>query len=98
MVWPRYDLISVAVPRPSQATVTRHSAPKAGWPRLGAPIKVDWERLYRIVDVMLAIAAGRGVTPAQIESSTSIRQSFRRSRPSPTPGVAQAVQFASIIV
>jgi aryl-alcohol dehydrogenase-like predicted oxidoreductase len=32
---------------------------------LGAPIKVDWERLYRIVDVMLAIAAGRGVTPAQ---------------------------------
>ena len=33
---------------------------------LGAPIKVDWERLYRIVDVMLAIAAGRGVTPAQV--------------------------------
>jgi aryl-alcohol dehydrogenase-like predicted oxidoreductase len=32
---------------------------------LGAPIKVDWERLYRIVDVMLEIAAGRGVTPAQ---------------------------------
>jgi len=33
---------------------------------LGAPIKVDWERLYRIVDVMLEIAAGRGVTPAQV--------------------------------
>jgi len=33
---------------------------------LGAPIKVDWERLYRIVDVMVAIAAGRGATPAQV--------------------------------
>jgi aryl-alcohol dehydrogenase-like predicted oxidoreductase len=33
---------------------------------LGAPIKVDWERLYRIVDVMLAVAAARGVTPAQV--------------------------------
>jgi aryl-alcohol dehydrogenase-like predicted oxidoreductase len=33
---------------------------------LGAPIKVDWERLYRIVDVMLEVAAGRGVTPAQV--------------------------------
>jgi len=33
---------------------------------LGAPIDVDWERLYRIVDAMLAVAAGRGVTPAQV--------------------------------
>ena len=33
---------------------------------LGAPIKVDWERLYRTVDVMLAIAAARDVTPAQV--------------------------------
>lgn len=33
---------------------------------LGAPIKVDWERLYRIVDVMVAIAAERGATPAQV--------------------------------
>jgi len=33
---------------------------------LGAPIAVDWERLYRIVDVMLAIAGERGVTPAQV--------------------------------
>ena len=33
---------------------------------LGTPIQVDWERLYRIVDVMLAVAAGRSVTPAQV--------------------------------
>ena len=33
---------------------------------LGAPITVDWERLYRIVDVMQAIASERGVTPAQV--------------------------------
>ncbi|MGD0046872.1 MAG: aldo/keto reductase [Bryobacteraceae bacterium] len=33
---------------------------------LGAPIKVDWERLFRIVDAMIEIAAGRGVTPAQV--------------------------------
>ena len=33
---------------------------------LGAPIVVDWERLYRIVDVMLAIAGERGVTPPQV--------------------------------
>jgi len=33
---------------------------------LGAPIVVDWERLYRIVDVMQAIAGERGVTPAQV--------------------------------
>jgi aryl-alcohol dehydrogenase-like predicted oxidoreductase len=33
---------------------------------LGAPIKVDWERLYRIVDIMLEVAKGRGVTPAQV--------------------------------
>ena len=33
---------------------------------LGPPFSVDWERLYRIVEVMLAIAAERGVTPAQV--------------------------------
>jgi len=33
---------------------------------IGAPIDVDRERLYRIVDVMLAIAGARGVTPAQV--------------------------------
>ena len=33
---------------------------------LGSPIQVDWERLYRIVDVMMAIAGARGVTPAQV--------------------------------
>ena len=33
---------------------------------LGAPIKVDWERLFRIVDAMVAVAAGRNVTPAQV--------------------------------
>jgi aryl-alcohol dehydrogenase-like predicted oxidoreductase len=47
----------------------RRDAPQPSEGRLavlGAPIKVDWERLYRIVDVMLAIAAGRGVTPAQV--------------------------------
>jgi aryl-alcohol dehydrogenase-like predicted oxidoreductase len=33
---------------------------------LGSPIEVNWERLYRIVDVMLEIAATRGVTPAQV--------------------------------
>jgi aryl-alcohol dehydrogenase-like predicted oxidoreductase len=32
----------------------------------GAPIEVDWERLYRIVDVMLAIAGARDVTAAQV--------------------------------
>jgi aryl-alcohol dehydrogenase-like predicted oxidoreductase len=47
----------------------RRDAPKPAEGRLaaiGAPIQVDWERLYRIVDAMLAIAAGRGVTPAQV--------------------------------
>jgi aryl-alcohol dehydrogenase-like predicted oxidoreductase len=47
----------------------RRDAPQLAEGRLaalGAPIKVDWERLYRIVDAMLAIAAGRGVTPAQV--------------------------------
>jgi aryl-alcohol dehydrogenase-like predicted oxidoreductase len=33
---------------------------------LGTPTKVDWERLYRIVDVMMEVAAERGVTPAQV--------------------------------
>jgi aryl-alcohol dehydrogenase-like predicted oxidoreductase len=33
---------------------------------LGAPIKVDWERLYKIADVMMAIAGARGATPAQV--------------------------------
>jgi aryl-alcohol dehydrogenase-like predicted oxidoreductase len=47
----------------------RRSAPRPTEGRLaalGAPIEVDWERLYRIVDVMLAIAGERGVTPAQV--------------------------------
>jgi len=47
----------------------RRDAPQPVFGRLaalGAPIKVEWERLYRIVDVMLAVAAGRGVTPAQV--------------------------------
>ena len=34
--------------------------------RARGALKVDWERLYRIVDVMLAIAGERGVTPAQV--------------------------------
>jgi aryl-alcohol dehydrogenase-like predicted oxidoreductase len=47
----------------------RRSAPQPTEGRLaalGAPIEVDWERLYRIVDVMLAVAGERGVTPAQV--------------------------------
>ena len=27
---------------------------------------IDWERLYRIVDVLITLAAGRGATPAQV--------------------------------
>jgi aryl-alcohol dehydrogenase-like predicted oxidoreductase len=47
----------------------RRDAPPAAGSRLsvlGPPFAVDWERLYRIVEVMIAIAAERGVTPAQV--------------------------------
>jgi aryl-alcohol dehydrogenase-like predicted oxidoreductase len=33
---------------------------------LDAPGTIDYERLYRIVDVLVAIADARGVTPAQV--------------------------------
>ncbi len=47
----------------------RRDAPRPAESRLNqieAPGVVDWERLYRIVDVMVAIAAERGATPAQV--------------------------------
>ena len=33
---------------------------------LGAPIEVDWERLFRIMDAVTAIAQARGVSAAQV--------------------------------
>lgn len=42
--------------------------------KLGAPGTVDMERLYRIVDVLDAIAAGRGVSPAQVALNWLIRK------------------------
>jgi len=47
----------------------RRDAPPSAESRiglLGPPFTVDWERLYRIVDVLTAVAAERGATPAQV--------------------------------